>query len=126
MLFRSFTDAEIADMRNWLCFACNCCMHKKFFTDFYLTAKTDRFLVVSKEQQMTPQGGLGSIRGENPGGCRAALGNRRYYGEHSTGSTFLASEPPGTMGNTALGALSDAPEPPGTMGNTALGALSDS
>ena len=82
---------------------------------FYLTAKTDRFLMVSKEQQMTPQGGLGRCRGgcrEVPGssgrvrrGCRAGAGDRRYYGEHSSGSTFLASEPPGTMGNTARGAL---------------------
>ena len=30
--------------------------------DNYLTAKTDRFLVVSKESMMTPQAGLGGIR----------------------------------------------------------------
>ena len=29
----------------------------------YLTAKTDRFLVGSKESMMTPQGGLGRCRG---------------------------------------------------------------
>ena len=29
--------------------------------DNYLTAKTDRFLMVSKESIMTPQGGLGGI-----------------------------------------------------------------
>ena len=69
---------------------------------------------------MTPQGGLGSIRGENPGGNREGAG--------------LASEPPGTMGNTAQGALfrflmrqvlwgTQHSDPPVTMGNTALGAL---
>ena len=47
---------------------------------FYLTAKADRFLMVSKEQQMTPQGGLGRCRGES-------------------------ADPSATMGNTALGAL---------------------
>ena len=30
---------------------------------FYITALADRFLVVSKESIMTPQGGLGGIRG---------------------------------------------------------------
>ena len=34
---------------------------------FYLTAFADRFLVVSKESIMTPQGGLGGIRGESGG-----------------------------------------------------------
>ena len=31
----------------------------------YLTAKTVRFLVGSKESILTPQGGLGGIRGES-------------------------------------------------------------
>ena len=37
---------------------------------FYLTARTDRFLMVLKESILTPQGGLGGIRtesGQNPG-----------------------------------------------------------
>ena len=34
---------------------------------FYLTAFADRFLVVSKESIMTPQGGLGGCRGLPPG-----------------------------------------------------------
>ena len=36
---------------------------------FYLTAKTDRFLVGSKESILTPQGGLGGIRGGAAGAC---------------------------------------------------------
>ena len=34
---------------------------------YYLTAFADRFLVVSKESIMTPQGGLGGCRGMPPG-----------------------------------------------------------
>ena len=43
--------------------------------------------MVSKEQQMTPQGGLGSIRGTKSEGAGQRL------------------ETAGTMGNTAVGAL---------------------
>ena len=54
---------------------------------FYLTACSDRFLVVSKEQQMTPQGGLGRCRERVPGrgrGPQLLWGTQQW--EHFSGS----------------------------------------
>ncbi|CAK0825784.1 unnamed protein product [Prorocentrum cordatum] len=47
-------------------------------TFFYLAAKTGRFLVVSKESSMTPQGGLGSCR-TGAAGIRGGNASRYAY-----------------------------------------------